>query len=77
MRRAVKSGAHLLHTSEASLSGYVGIHLSSLDGYDWELPRRETSASRGLANAAGMPYVSISNGFSDKTGFDQSQASQM
>ena len=49
MRRAVKSGAHLLHTSEASLSGYAGIDVPSLDGYDWELLRRETAAIRGLA----------------------------
>ncbi|MBM3880385.1 MAG: carbon-nitrogen hydrolase family protein [Verrucomicrobia bacterium] len=49
MRRAVKSGAHLLHTSEASLSGYAGIDLPSLDGYDWELLRCETTAIRGLA----------------------------
>jgi predicted amidohydrolase len=48
MRRAVKSGAHLLHTSEASLSGYAGIDLPSLDGYDWELLRRETAAIRAL-----------------------------
>ncbi len=49
MRRAAKAGAHLLHTSEASLSGYAGIDLPSLDGYDWELLRRETSAIRALA----------------------------
>ena len=49
MRRGVKSGAHLLHTSEASLSGYAGIDLPSLDGYNWELLRRETAAIRALA----------------------------
>ena len=49
MRHAVRSGAHLLHTSEASLSGYAGIDLSSLDGYDWELLRRETATIRSLA----------------------------
>jgi len=49
MRRAVKSGAHLLHTSEAALSGYAGVDLPSLDGYDWELLRRETAAIRSLA----------------------------
>ena len=49
MRRAAKSGAHLLHTSEASLSGYAGIDVPSLDGYDWNLLRRETAAIRSLA----------------------------
>lgn len=49
MRRSVKSGAHLLHTSEASLSGYAGIDIPSLDGYDWDLLRRETATIRVLA----------------------------
>lgn len=49
MRKAVKSGAHLLHTSEASLSGYAGIDVPSLEGYDWELLRRETANLRNLA----------------------------
>ena len=49
MRRAVKSGAHVLHTSEAALSGYAGIDVPSLDRYDWELLRRETAGLRGLA----------------------------
>jgi predicted amidohydrolase len=49
MRRAVNSGAHLLHTSEASLSGYARIDVASLDGYDWALLRGETTAIRSLA----------------------------
>jgi len=49
MRRAVKSGAHLLHTSEAALSGYPGVDLPSFDGYHWDLLRRETAALRSLA----------------------------
>ena len=53
MRHAVRSGAHLLHTSEASLSGYAGIDLSSLDGYDWELLRRETADHPQLGEGTG------------------------
>jgi deaminated glutathione amidase len=49
MRQAVKSGAHLLHTSEACLSGYAGVDLPSFAGYDWELLRRETAGLRELA----------------------------
>lgn len=49
MQRAVKEGAHLVHTSEACLSGYPGIDLPSFAGYDWERLRRETAALRQLA----------------------------
>jgi predicted amidohydrolase len=34
MRQAAKSGTYLLHTSEASLSGYAGVDLLSFEGYD-------------------------------------------
>jgi len=57
MRRAVKSGAHLLHTSEASLSGYAGVDLPSFTGYDWELLRRQTAALRDLAKELALWLV--------------------
>lgn len=49
MKAAGEAGAHLLHTSEACLSGYAGSDVASFDGYDWTLLRRETEALRELA----------------------------
>ena len=37
LRRAANAGAHLLHTSEASLSGYAGVDFPSFEGFDWDL----------------------------------------
>lgn len=42
MARASEAGAHLLHTSEACLSGYAGTDMPSFAGYDWSLLRKET-----------------------------------
>lgn len=49
MRKAAEAGAHLLHTSEASLSGYAGIDVPSFDNYNWEGLRQETTRLRALA----------------------------
>lgn len=49
MARAADAGAHLLHTSEASLSGYAGVDVPSFDGYDWNLLRQETMELCGRA----------------------------
>lgn len=49
MRRAAAAGAHLLHTSEACLSGYPGADFSSFKGYDWNQLRRETERLRAQA----------------------------
>ena len=49
MQHAAKSGAHLLHTSEACLSGYAGIDRPSFAEFDWDLLRRETAALRKQA----------------------------
>ncbi|SPE33858.1 hypothetical protein SBA2_810006 [Acidobacteriia bacterium SbA2] len=49
MHQAAAQGAHLLHTSEASLSGYPGCDLPSFDHYDWEALRKETAELRTLA----------------------------
>ena len=35
LHQAAKAGAHLLHTSEASLSGYPGVDLPSFQDFDW------------------------------------------
>ncbi|MHC1763078.1 MAG: carbon-nitrogen hydrolase family protein [Verrucomicrobiia bacterium] len=49
MRNAAEGGAHLLHTSEACLSGYAGIDVPSADHYDWDAIRKETTGLRKLA----------------------------
>ena len=49
MKAAKEAQAHLLHTSEACLSGYAGADFVSFEGYDWETLRRETQRLRELA----------------------------
>jgi deaminated glutathione amidase len=49
MHKAAEAGAHLLHTSEACLSGYAGIDVPSLENYDWNGLRQETAKLRKLA----------------------------
>ncbi len=66
MRQAADGGAHLLHTSEASLSGYAGTDLPSFQGYDWNQLRRETSGLRQLAKDFGLWLVLGSAHFLDE-----------
>ena len=49
MHQAKTRGAHLLHTSEASLSGYAGVDFATFDDFDWDLLRHETTALCRLA----------------------------
>lgn len=42
MVQAATAGAHLLHTSEACLSGYVPVDVPTFDGYYWGRLREET-----------------------------------
>ena len=49
MKAAAERGAHLLHTSEASLSGYAGSDFKTFENYDWQVLRSETSLLRTLA----------------------------
>ena len=65
MLRAVKSGSHLLHTSEACLSGYAGPDLPSFTGFDWELLRLETATLRELAKELNLWLVLGSAHFLD------------
>lgn len=65
LREASAQGAHLLHTSEASLSGYAGIDLPSLDNYDWATLRAETAGLRTLARDLKMWLVLGSTHFLD------------
>lgn len=48
LREASAGGAHLLHTSEACLSGYPGTDLRSFENYDWDALRQQTTALRQL-----------------------------
>jgi deaminated glutathione amidase len=49
LRQAAEAGAHLLHTSEACLSGYAGIDFRSFADYDWATLREVTTGLRDLA----------------------------
>jgi predicted amidohydrolase len=49
MTRAAGAGAHLLHTSEACLSGYAGVDFPSFENHDWDALRRETGRLRDMA----------------------------
>lgn len=49
LRQAAEAGAHLLHTSEACLSGYAGIDFRSFADYDWAALREVTHGLRELA----------------------------
>lgn len=50
MHQAKLRGAHLLHTSEASLSGYAGVDFAQFNDFDWGLLRRETAVLCQMAN---------------------------
>jgi len=49
MRAAARNKAHILHTSEAALSGYGGLDFSGFEGFDWDRLREETTAILDLA----------------------------
>ena len=66
MRQAAGEGANLLHTSEASLSGYPGTDLPSFDHYDWGALREETSGLRTLARELKMWLVLGSSHYLDE-----------
>jgi deaminated glutathione amidase len=66
MHRAARQGAHLLHTSEASLSGYPGSDLPSFENYDWGALRKETAGLRTLARELKMWLVLGSSHFLDE-----------
>ena len=66
MSRASEAGAHLLHTSEACLSGYAGVDFPSFEGYDWDRLRRETARLREQAMNLGIWLVLGSAHFLDR-----------
>ena len=65
MHKASAEGAHLLHTSEASLSGYPGTDLPSFENYDWNRLRQETTGLRTLARELKMWLALGSSHFLD------------
>ncbi len=65
LRQAAAAGAHLLHTSEASLSGYPGVDFRSFAGYDWAALRRVTAELRELAKELKLWLVLGSSHFLD------------
>jgi deaminated glutathione amidase len=67
MRQAHEAGAHLLHTSEACLSGYAGCDFRSFDNYDWNTLRQETAGLRKLAQELNLWLVLGSAHFLDAT----------
>lgn len=67
LRKAALAGAHLLHTSEACLSGYAGVDFASFEGFDWELLRKETARLRELAAERQLWLVLGSAHFLDET----------
>ncbi len=57
LQKAQQAGAEIVHFSECALSGYVGVDLDSLDGYDWALLRDETLKIMALAGELGVWVV--------------------
>ncbi len=56
MEKASAAGAHLLHTSEACLSGYAGADFTSFTDFDWERLRWNTACLRDMAAALNLWY---------------------
>lgn len=50
MRQAAAQGAHLVHFSECALSGYAGVELKTLEGFDWTTLREQTKSILALAD---------------------------
>ena len=57
MRKGSDSGADILHTSEASLSGYAGSDFASFENFNWIDLRTQTETLRKLASDLGLYLV--------------------
>ncbi|MGO8792373.1 MAG: carbon-nitrogen hydrolase family protein [Terriglobia bacterium] len=66
MHKAAAEGAHLLHTSEGSLSGYAGSDFPTFEKYNWDGLRKETNDLRALAKSMKMWLVLGSAHFLDE-----------
>ena len=65
LTRAKSLDAHLLHTSEACLSGYAGVDFPSFEDFDWESLREETHRLRNTASRLGLWLILGSAHFLD------------
>ncbi len=65
MQKSADAGAHLVHTSEASLSGYAGADFASFVGFGWDALRAETDGLRRLAARLKLWLVLGSSHFLD------------
>ena len=52
--QAKTRGCHLLHTSEASLSGYAGVDFATFDDFDWDLLRQYDNGAMPAGTRAGI-----------------------
>jgi predicted amidohydrolase len=66
MRQAAAGGAHLMHTSETSLSGYAKWDIPTFENFDWDTLRKETAALQSLARELKMWLVLGSTHFLDR-----------
>jgi predicted amidohydrolase len=66
MKKASAAGAHILHTSEACLSGYAGSDFSSFENFDWDRLRAETARLREYAARLNLWLVLGSAHFLDE-----------
>ena len=66
LKKASEAGAHILHTSEASLSGYAGSDFQSFENFNWQRLRAETSRLRQLAASLSLWLVLGSAHFLDE-----------
>ncbi len=51
MREASARGANIVHFPECALTGYPGVDLKTMDGYDWETLYRNTDSILDLADS--------------------------
>jgi len=57
IRRAHEAGADIVHFSECALSGYGGHDFETLNGFDWDLLRKETRDILAVAGRLGIWVV--------------------
>ena len=66
VKRASESGADLLHTSEACLSGYARTDFESFNNFDWDLLRSKTQSLRNQCKGYGIGLILGSSHYLDK-----------
>ncbi|MCJ8328670.1 MAG: carbon-nitrogen hydrolase family protein [Lentisphaeria bacterium] len=66
MKKAATEGAHLLHSSEACLSGYGMVDFPNFKNFDWSLLRDETARLQAYAKELGIWLILGSSHYLDK-----------